>query len=83
MDLIFPYQTRNSPAGIYFPIAMTQIRSHSFLKIQLFSGQLDPQLAAYEVQHIMITHSKSVSQTSFLMCTALLRSLSRLPAQWA
>ena len=57
MDLIFPYQTRNSPAGIYFPIAMTQIRSHSFLRIQLFSGQLDPQLAAYEFQHIMNTRS--------------------------
>ena len=57
MILIFPYQTWNSPAGIYFPIAMTQIRSHSFLKIQLSSGQLDPQLAAYEVQHIMNTLS--------------------------
>ena len=57
MDLIFPYQTRNSPAGIYFPIVMTQVRSHSFLKIQLFSGQLDPQLAAYEVQRIMNTLS--------------------------
>lgn len=84
--LLSPYHRQSSPAGIdQNAYCYDSDLIPSFKRQPSFWLSWTHGLAAYEVQHVMNTiykYSLSVSQFSFRMCTALLRSHLSLPAPW-